>query len=294
MNDTHGLPFFSPAFTEHLQQPIPEYLHHYTSQEGVLGIIKSSSVWATNIRYLNDSTEFDAPLRMIRDRLDNEVRSSQPSPGIYPNERTRRAHRLLRILNAIPKTIIPFSDFYVACFCKDDDLLSQWRGYNSDGYGYSLAFHAPTLKNTLTDTKQISRFLLGRCIYCTSLQQTIIEEALQYLLGPESSENEVMKRLFPVLTYLGFFKDKSFAQENEWRLLSTEPINLREACFRRGKSMIIPYIHVPIGEGENSSIHIRIGPCPHVELSKISVRGVLMQKNIAPRVCESSIPFRAW
>lgn len=33
-------------------------LYHYTSQHGLLGILGSQAVWATNTHFLNDPTEF--------------------------------------------------------------------------------------------------------------------------------------------------------------------------------------------------------------------------------------------
>jgi hypothetical protein len=45
MADTHDLPLFSPAFAEHLQQAPPEFLYHYTGQDGLLGIIDSEALW---------------------------------------------------------------------------------------------------------------------------------------------------------------------------------------------------------------------------------------------------------
>ena len=38
----------------HLSPPV---LYHYTSAPALLGIIKSNKIWATNIRYMNDSSE---------------------------------------------------------------------------------------------------------------------------------------------------------------------------------------------------------------------------------------------
>lgn len=35
-----------------------DVLYHYTSQAGLLGIIANDSIWATDIRALNDWTEF--------------------------------------------------------------------------------------------------------------------------------------------------------------------------------------------------------------------------------------------
>src|SRR5207253_8902302 len=40
-----------------LHAPIPKYLFHYTSSMGLLGVLASQRVWATNIRYMNDASE---------------------------------------------------------------------------------------------------------------------------------------------------------------------------------------------------------------------------------------------
>src|SRR5262245_39760281 len=39
--------------------PLPrDLLYHYTTQAGLLGIIESGALWASNVRYLNDRGEF--------------------------------------------------------------------------------------------------------------------------------------------------------------------------------------------------------------------------------------------
>jgi hypothetical protein len=54
----------------------PEILYHYTTREGLLGILRSRTVWATSIRFLNDASEytyaqskFIEKLREIRQRI---------------------------------------------------------------------------------------------------------------------------------------------------------------------------------------------------------------------------------
>jgi hypothetical protein len=123
MADTPDQPFFSATFAEHLQQAIPEFLYHYTSQDGLLGIVQSRAIWATNISYMNDATEFG----LARDRLLEEIR-------------TRYIRKASVDVVSWITTKITDSPICVSCFCEDGDLLSQWRGYAGDGYGYSLAF----------------------------------------------------------------------------------------------------------------------------------------------------------
>jgi hypothetical protein len=37
----------------------PEHLYHYTSQEVLLGILKTNKLWMSNNLYLNDGNEYD-------------------------------------------------------------------------------------------------------------------------------------------------------------------------------------------------------------------------------------------
>lgn len=46
-------------------------LYHYTSLEGLMGIIESKSIWATNVLYLNDASELNYSLKLIEEEIDN-------------------------------------------------------------------------------------------------------------------------------------------------------------------------------------------------------------------------------
>jgi hypothetical protein len=51
------IPEFGPCFNPLKSTILPSNLYHYTSAEGIKGIIESESVWASNIRFLNDRCE---------------------------------------------------------------------------------------------------------------------------------------------------------------------------------------------------------------------------------------------
>jgi hypothetical protein len=40
---------------------------HYTTLAGLLGIVKTESIWATNIKFLNDEQEFLHALGLIKE-----------------------------------------------------------------------------------------------------------------------------------------------------------------------------------------------------------------------------------
>jgi hypothetical protein len=158
MSDSSDLSRFSASFAEHLQQTPHGRLYHYTSQEGLLGIVKSGTLWATNISYMNDATEFHQPRNMLRDCVSEELERQAKTAGAPVD----RLELLRGKLNKVKDTLI-----CVACFCEDGDLLSQWRGYSGRGYGYSLGFNYALLKEKTTS----AGFILGKCIYCPERQK---------------------------------------------------------------------------------------------------------------------------
>jgi len=169
--------------------------------------------------------------------------------------------------------------------------LSQWRGYAGSGYGYSLGFGTAFLKALRGNFG----FVLGKCVYDELLQEQIVKETLEYLLNVPHGQKETVRDFAAALQYGAFFKNPSFSEEREWRLVSFVPAQLAPIQFRKGKLMIIPYTSVAIGKEKTSALdHVCVGPCPHMELSKRSVENLLVMNNITPCVYPSSIPFRDW
>ncbi len=107
---------------------LPALLFHYTNSTGLLGILSSARIWATNYRFLNDSAEilyataiFEAAVQELAERVDSDV------IAVFL-DRTR----------ATANAFDGMFDCYVACFCERDDLLNQWRVYASAGGGFAL------------------------------------------------------------------------------------------------------------------------------------------------------------
>ena len=242
MTNSPELPIFSAALAQHLQQPTPEFLYHYTGQNGLIGIISARSLRATNIIYLNDATEFESPLKMIQEQLSEQQKNCQPE-----SNRHRNATLFKTLINAYfgatYKEVL--HEIYVACFCAKDDLLSQWLGYAGNDYGYCIALRVPKLQNTI----RASGFMLGKCIYDREVQHKIIDEALNYVIELPSEESVI--NFAHLLRYVALFKDQSFSQEEEWGLVSTKPVESTKIEFRPGKSMIIPYTSINIGADDN-------------------------------------------
>jgi hypothetical protein len=71
---------------------------------------------------------------------------------------------------------------YVACFCEDDNLLSQWRAYGQNG-GYSLTFPRDVLSKSLTVSDEFYYVELQRVIYDKKIQNQLLQLVLSDLLS---------------------------------------------------------------------------------------------------------------
>lgn len=105
-------------------------LYHYTTADGLKGIVENDELWATSAYYLNDSTEIMYGYQLIDEALGvwrtkvNSPEDSMAGGLVYSLERQFGHDYLER--NII--TII--TPIYLTCFCEEDDLLSQWRAYS--------------------------------------------------------------------------------------------------------------------------------------------------------------------
>src|SRR5262245_31729354 len=60
----------------------PAVLYHYTTAQGLHGMLTSGRVWATNVGFLNDPSEMRYAARLIRDVIKEEsgkFKAAQPA-----------------------------------------------------------------------------------------------------------------------------------------------------------------------------------------------------------------------
>jgi hypothetical protein len=273
------------------QKSPPEFLYHYTNTDGLLGILKSNRLWATNIFYLNDKSEITYALQLINEKLQQCKDSSNSPPLKVFFERAQ---------NSISPNSI-FRDFYVACFCENGDLLSQWRAYTKNGAGFSVGF---TTKFIGLKEHPIPGFRLVKIIYDTNNQKSFIDkfidktsELLKELI--EGQSNERIYQIIPTVLmfledhlseFLFTFKSNYFQEEQEWRaMISIEKMNrdhIKTVQFRNGNGIITPYIELDISPDYGTNIHqlpignIILGPTLDQELTMNSLSMMLRKDNL--------------
>ena len=150
---------------ERVHSSRPRLLYHYTDAQGLLGMIRTQRLWATNIRFMNDPTEVAYAAGLVRRSvLEQGERYSKPL-----------VKDIARGIDALLKLYETEDDKYICCFCEDGDLLSQWRGYGAVGGGYSLGFLASRLGLTAYRTLESPEPVLRRVVYNGKQQRRIID-----------------------------------------------------------------------------------------------------------------------
>ena len=223
---------------------LPPIVHHYTSHEGLISIIKSKSIWASNIRYLNDSRELDLAVDVLRECLRARRIGAQPWQAqiIDLVEQTWLRHFYARSRIFI----------FTVSLSEARDLLSQWRGYSPAGGGYSLGFDTRVLR----EAGAVQDFILGRCVYTDAEHAGAIQEVVDYHLGrlgpmPEIPEGEYWPQRVAHQMFRGFLarapllKHPAFSAEREWRLIGAPLSPAFPRIEHRARGMLIlPYATV--------------------------------------------------
>ncbi|BAU28324.1 hypothetical protein DFP93_101403 [Aneurinibacillus soli] len=141
--------------------------------------------------------------------------------------------------------------FYVTCFSKNGDKLSQWRGYADDGNGISIGFSTEVLKDiaikeellTLRkviypcnkDPEQKIIYLDDRALEGIKNYARSFLESIYYALSTGDTNsiyfNEYAMNYFHSLSTSIlireslFFKNPAFEEEEEWRLVLHEELD---------------------------------------------------------------------
>ena len=274
----------------------PHRLYHYTSADGLAGILASRVVWASAVQFLNDAREFRLAIDIAEGVLAQRAKAADSAPL-----RALLSYYHHRVSIAATRTVCVFS------LSEEPDLLSQWRGYCPSSGGYSLGLSGPDLKSQAA----AHGCQLAKCVYDPEEQRRLVWEAVESFLallphdeipgGGEALDHfadlwgpGLFHRVAQVAPLI---KHYSFSEEKEWRIIWTDTESDLALQFRPARSMFVPYVSVPIVgvDGRFPTFDVVVGPMPHQQLAHDSLTGYLMSKELNWGLLSTSCtPYRNW
>jgi len=288
-----------------MDKPIPETVYHYTGSAGLMGILRTNAIWATDITYLNDAREFaygrDAVLQHFiqASGLGWDTNKGPQFASLGRGLVGAAAEATLHVMQTETRS-------FVACFCEEPDVLSQWRGYGAAS-GFALGFDAAAMRRNL---ESATNFPLVPVLYDADAQQQRLARLQEFSVEitqqqleemPESAFHELLSKLGDDMRGLLMsiciqFKSQAFEAEREWRIGGVLLGSLWDNVeFRDGGLGPTPYVNLELGEERLPLKEVVIGPGVEPELRRGAVAGMLAKHGYAPNevnVRLSEVPFR--
>ena len=241
-------------------RPAPENLYHYTNTDAGLSILRGRKIWATHFRYLNDIDEW----LHIWNLTIKEVKSLEVE-GASPESLNLIREVLLQVVESVKQSAMNSVPAFIASFCEDGDLLSQWRGYGRGGISLGFNFEKMNALHTNQESdyeiipieydsehigeraKHGFRLATWKMFADHVGQWNCDEKEIRQRLG----ESQEWTNLLVGLSIFGSrYKNQAFEAENEWRAIRSAPVwQLKdEFRFRNGGMGVTPYLELDISD----------------------------------------------
>lgn len=297
----------------------PKVVYHYTTMDAMMNIVKTKSIWATSILYLNDLSEMRYLISRVRKRRAAYKKT-------HPDVDARLFDGLFEKQN---KNFMHYP--FVTSFSRDGDSLSQWRSYCPNGNGVAIGFSVDCLHRATTDKSSVGR-LKNTTFHTVGYLDDDDSEYLDNIIAKEiavandwagSLQTWNAAQIFSIFIQVAacYHKHSSFSHEAEYRLVAPEPRNEHDLIeFRPTRSCLVPYVELHIPNRQNNSRdptpdrkakadpsqagpspsdcdfieRLIVGPTSNMDLSLQSVQVFLEKHKAHASVVPSNVPYRDW
>ncbi|QPN39100.1 DUF2971 domain-containing protein [Providencia sp. 2.29] len=188
-------------------------VYHYTTKDTFFNMMKSKSIWLTDLRKMNDETEYTVGFSVIRSYVEEH----------YP--------ALLEEVDKLsPENMGDEFLVLISSFSSSSDSLSMWRGYGEFGEGFSLGFDPLELQMFNLGNRYLNKGapVIGKIQFQHVFydKKAFLEYLEYYLYGINEQfkkDDPVHKRIamgklkLATKRLASLFKDESYYDEKEVR-----------------------------------------------------------------------------
>jgi hypothetical protein len=236
-------------------------LYHYCSLQSFFGIVNSDSLHLSLSKYSNDPNESKIGENVLKKIFNSDIEEKEKN----------LLQNAIRIIES--KQFNFFENAFVFCMSEKVDDLNQWRIYSDNGRGVVLKINSEYYQTKKIDQILDKEFLKGprndelyldKCIYDMDSQVSLVKRLVKIFsllfLMEALGKDTVAYSFLNYLSFISaFFKNESFKDENEWRLICFPIIQQHinqfkyKISYKIKRSVIIPYVEMPI-ESKNDKI----------------------------------------
>jgi hypothetical protein len=307
-------------------------IFHYTDAAGLSGILSSELLFASDYRFLNDTSEVGIIRDLALPAFETEI--AEITPKLVANKLLKGFYEFHGIsghrtqaegfFNTLLRLVNETTPLFVLSFCRHDEgsyehqngLLSQWRGYGEAG-GFAIEFDEQKLDEL--SKKEQSEFA-----HAGYKADDVIYEEYGRLFKEDDFKGlagEMIRRIFEphdvsaitgtkdvdafmptFMSVAPFMKHGGFSEEREYRVLFSciQPDKIpagetrapKQTKFRSKHGQLIPYIELFEHGGGLPIKSIIVGPHQSQELQYEAVRLMVKAEYIDATVRMSNIPYR--
>lgn len=258
------------------KRQLPQVVWHYTTGDGLLGIINSGVLRAGSAAFMNDRNELLSGLRQVKAIFEERRGELEPSLQEEIVAKLSTKSRSYR------------TETYVLSACQEGDNLTMWRNYGRS-VGFSIGFDTSTKLSArelvdaarhpspppkyyndewheeITDEDGATHYVgwspddpqqltegWDAVVYQPEEQRQLAADVLeQTIQAIQEERNGTAKGLFTgdariwlAFESLRLIKDSGFQDEREWRLLSTVAPAWKFVDFRSGPYGLVPFVEL--------------------------------------------------
>lgn len=189
-------------------------LYHYCSLDNFHKLIESKSIWLSDSSQMNDRTEclwIERYFDTLTDYFDEAKLDDFKKFTLYTYNLNKH-------------------DSFIFCLSKENDTLSQWRAYANNGKGVCIGFNfdqlqipkeIPMRNNILDNTIGISEVIYNELNQRKMILE-LVDHHVKLPLSTDISSAYASSILgYFLVSYSLIFKNPSFKEEKEWRIIHT-------------------------------------------------------------------------
>lgn len=279
---------------------LPEEIWHYTDANGLIGILQTGKMWATQVSCLNDTLEQRYFGELVHQAV-KERRMQNIDSQLEP---------LFRVADeALGNLDFTAAGQFVACFSEAEDDLGQWRGYGGGECGYAIGFRSQAVLEAIKTRPHALLLPMG---YADDIHSFIVAEVIKWAeiycrqgLGrgvsdPIAWAAEFVTAFGDALTMIAAtVKHPKFSGERERRIATfLQEGEHGQLIFRQKRTLLARHLPLSLtveveGAQRLPITRIYVGPGPSQKVSKVSVGDLLLQQGHGGIPVEiSKVPYR--